>query len=390
MNIRVFYFIPVFIYCFIYCRAEKDGAFSSVNEAGVRIVVNSGPLWDKNNHKIDIRYAGKIGDIEAEDENYIFNFPIDIKADKNGNIYVLDNGSYRIKKFSSKGRFLKTIGRKGKGPNEIETAKSIAVSADNNIIVADWGNMAYKIFFENGDLIENYSLANENYQILLLDFDLFSNASMVLPKKNSDNLYMIMNFTGDTLFSYGKVKKYKEKNITGYKNLFRFCIGNNDEVFIAYSHENSIQKYSKNGVQELEIKRPVNYEPEIYLPGYEQKIVNGNLMIIRTEPNFGTVSNGIAIDSKQRIWILSVSRPVREEEIPKIVYGLRGELANFHVNDETEAGLYKFDIFSEYGKFLYEIPIPFYCDEFIISNNRIYLLDIYRTMCVYMYDILEI
>ena len=388
MNLKTGLYALILIFSFVFCGTGNSDKFTVVYKNGVRIVNNFQSKWDENNHKIDLQYIGKIGGNDEDDKNFIFYLPKDFELDSDGNIYILDNGNFRIQKFNPAGEFLLTIGQKGKGPNEIMNPKKFSISDENEIVVADWGNMSYKVFSKNGDLINNYSLANGNYQILLREFELLSNKNMIIPMSTSNNLIMLMNFDGDTLSTYGNVKTYKDNTLTDYKNLFRYCIDKSNNINLAYMHDNLIQKYSKDGILKLEITRPIDFEPEIFMPKFERKLLNGNLMIIRTEPNFGTISNGIGFDQKNRIWILSNSRKISEEEIPKVVYSLRGDLSNYQA-DELEKGLYKFDIFSKNGEYLEEISIPFYCDEFRIFDKRVYLLDTYRNMCLYIYELVE-
>src|SRR5512142_2181724 len=78
---------------------------------GVRVVHNQkGGLWGKA-PKVSLELVRRIGDVDTEDEHFAFNYPSDVTADKDGNIYVLDSANARVQKFGPDGKFLATIGR---------------------------------------------------------------------------------------------------------------------------------------------------------------------------------------------------------------------------------------------------------------------------------------
>lgn len=71
------------------------------------------------------------------DENYLFYRVWDVKADEQGNIYVLDSGATRIQKYDKDGKFLQTIGRKGQGPGEFERPISLNLDKNKNLYVSE-------------------------------------------------------------------------------------------------------------------------------------------------------------------------------------------------------------------------------------------------------------
>ncbi len=54
----------------------------------------------------------------------------DLTVDPSGNIYLLDMQACNIKKFDRKGKFIRSLGRKGQGPGEFELPSIMAVSGD--------------------------------------------------------------------------------------------------------------------------------------------------------------------------------------------------------------------------------------------------------------------
>ncbi len=62
---------------------------------------------------------------------------VDVKADKKGNIFVLDRGDNRIKKFSRKGDFIKSGGGKGEGPGELRVPSCISLDEGGNVYIVE-------------------------------------------------------------------------------------------------------------------------------------------------------------------------------------------------------------------------------------------------------------
>lgn len=55
------------------------------------------------------------------EKNLSFGRVWDVKADDQGNIFVLDSGNQRIPEFDGTGKYLRTIGRQGQGPGEFQS-----------------------------------------------------------------------------------------------------------------------------------------------------------------------------------------------------------------------------------------------------------------------------
>ena len=79
-------------------------------------------------------------------EKGFFTFPIDLKTNKNGEIFLIDAKRKRILKYDKRGKFLKYIGRKGQGPGEYISPSKLYVG-NEKLYVYDW--MAIKIHIYN-------------------------------------------------------------------------------------------------------------------------------------------------------------------------------------------------------------------------------------------------
>jgi len=127
------------------CSQQKSQWKGSIEEVdGVTIVKNpKEPMYGE-----DVFSMGEdlvIGEAEGKEE-YMFSQVRDIAVDTAGNIYVLDNKESNVKKFSSNGKFLKSIGKKGQGPGEMQQPSSCSISPRNEILINDIAAKDYYLY----------------------------------------------------------------------------------------------------------------------------------------------------------------------------------------------------------------------------------------------------
>ena len=64
--------------------------------------------------------------------------PHGMAFDSKDNLYVVDTQNYRIQVFSPDGKYLKSIGKKGSGPDEFLLIHDIAIDKENDMMyIAD-------------------------------------------------------------------------------------------------------------------------------------------------------------------------------------------------------------------------------------------------------------
>ncbi len=89
-----------------------------------------------------------------------FNQPSDVVVAANGDIFVADghdtDSNARIVKFSKDGKFIKTWGKRGSAPGEIDTPHGLAFDSRGRLFVADRGNKRIQIFDQEGKFLDEW------------------------------------------------------------------------------------------------------------------------------------------------------------------------------------------------------------------------------------------
>lgn len=124
--------------------------------------------------------------------------PNDVLVAPSGDIFVSEGHSSatganaRILKFSADGKLLKTWGRKGSGPDELDQPHALAMDSKGRLFVGDRGNNRIKIFDQDGTLLDTW------YQ--------FSRPSGIYIDKN-DNIYVADSESGSVAPAHGAWKR---------------------------------------------------------------------------------------------------------------------------------------------------------------------------------------
>jgi hypothetical protein len=87
--------------------------------------------------------------------------PVDIDADPDGNIYILDMKDAQVKKYNADGLFIGDIGRKGQGPGEFNRPSHMELDSFGRILVADPYQRRFEFLERNGNHIK--SVRMESY-----------------------------------------------------------------------------------------------------------------------------------------------------------------------------------------------------------------------------------
>ena len=131
--------------------ARSDGDVIERDSAGVRLVVNTttGAGW-KGETPWRVTEELAIGSDTLSDE-YRFGRIGDLAVTPNGNIAVIDQLASVVRVFDARGRFIRSVGRPGKGPGELSiNSNGIYALPGDSLLVLDPGERRMTVFAPDG------------------------------------------------------------------------------------------------------------------------------------------------------------------------------------------------------------------------------------------------
>ena len=81
-----------------------------------------------------------------------FTAPGQLGFDGSGNLHVLDNAAHRVVVIGPDGQLVRTVGRQGEGPGELNDPINLVVWRDGTFAVEDEGHFAFQVFGPDGTL----------------------------------------------------------------------------------------------------------------------------------------------------------------------------------------------------------------------------------------------
>ncbi len=369
------------------CRKESsiDSSLFAVEVIdGVRYVHNFKPqVGDRSGARLELR--GKIGKLEAEQEQDILYDPVDAVRLSNGDILILEERGAAVKRYDEHYKYISAFGQKGQGPGDFSSPFCLRLnSRRDKLYVADSKISRFSLdgSFEDGfkpEVIAVFGSIGAQYR--KSGMAVLSGSRVMLPSHPSawlesgqDKLLSVYDRTGAIIRTFGTVKMYDDPGLTVNANICNFTSDAEDNTYIAYAYQNRISKYSSEGEMVFSADRPLPYEVknvtkvEVFKSGSVEKEFSW--------PSVSSVTKGIYLDYKNRIWVLTfLKQPNR-----------------FLTFDDTEnlTDCFEFEVFNSDGILLFKTAFPnVRFDNFSIFDDRVYLIDSQHESCVYEYKIVE-
>ncbi len=233
-NICVSFVCILIIILFISCSQQKTEWKGTIEEVdGVTVVKNpKEPMYDENVFVLEEELS--IGEVEGKEE-YIFSRIRDVDVDGKGNIYVLDSGEAHIKVFNKNGEYVRTIGKKGQGPGEMQLPGSISLTPGNEVIINDGGARHLHFFNLSGDYLKSISQTNMSMFIrpkvdsqnnIIASYIIMDNVVTSVLKKFDSELNEIFTISSYKLAKYPIINPFFPQlywEITGEDNIIWGC-----------------------------------------------------------------------------------------------------------------------------------------------------------------------
>lgn len=371
---------------------------------GVRVVHNEKTgKWGKT-PKISLQFVRTIGDMESDDDNVLFYMPSDIDFDNDGNIYVLDSGNHRIQKFTRDGEYLATIGNAGEGPGEFQYPFSFDIDSEGFLYVSDSGNQRIQVLKPSGNDHKTIKLTDIDVgdinlfgqdRLIMAGGGLFSFRMGMEEEQSLPKIFKVLDFKGQVQNEFGNQRDYKDPLTNRIGNMFISAVDKDNNVYVTFSAQNRIEKYSPDGKLLWRADRELNYDTDSPKKKGKRHSSGGNVSI--EAPQMNRCSSGIAVDDKGRVWVITQTRQLAEDEEVQMRIGMSmddGGRRSMNISVESDDDIrktdaYEIEIYDAEGLLMGKVPVDHFVDGIWIAQDKVYLLDRNRGMQFFEYKINE-
>lgn len=306
---------------------------------------------------------------EGEQEEEMFSEMTAVEVDKKGNIYILDRKESMIKVFDSKGKYVRTIGKKGQGPGEVNQPVGIRITPNNELLVEDVFNQRLAVFALDGKFLKNVSTAKAlGLAGIAVDSQGNIIGQQVVPSENK-LIREVKKYGSDLNPLFTIVSSDFPNILEGKINIFRFLIfyvvGKEDHIFYGNPEEYEIKIFNSEGklvkkiLKEWDAVKVTKEDEEDILARIPD--VGGGFKDRLEFPKLFPAYQSFSLDEQERLLVRTFEKGKKKDEyffdvfdvegkyIAKIL--LKGELRvwkgkKLYAIDETEDGFMIFKCYS--------------------------------------------
>ncbi|MFC2166877.1 6-bladed beta-propeller [Acidobacteriota bacterium] len=309
--------------------------------------------------------------IEEGDEHYMFFNPRAVDSDSEGNIYILEYGASRIRKYDPKGQYLLDLTQRGQGPGELEYPFFFCIDAQNRIFIIDIRKIV--VLDQNGLYLNTIKFDSSMGQIALDNQGQIIISYRDYVEKDGGNVEEaekigIFNPKSQDLTDFFIQERMTFRTIQGDDLYFEFPYfvrwgrDSNGNIYAATATDYTIHAFSTTGKLFAKFTRdfePLPVESSIRKRVLEQLSTSKLPRAVSDSQDYKKFLNSypvfktISIDEKDRIWM--------ESYIPRVAGQSRQDSI--------------FNVFSSEGKYLFDTKIDHIIyPRLIFKNGYIYTL----------------
>jgi len=355
------------------CRKERT--YTAEVKDGVRYVHSLKPASERS--VTDLSFVRKIGELESKDPDFQFARPMSVAEDSQGNLFILDDKDGCVKKFGADRKFLLKFGRPGQGPGEFEYPMKVDVGDPDRVVVSTMSS-EFHVFDHDGVYVDRFRLPPyRGISPAILSSDrLVAYAFQINGENNRDNhILAIFDSAGRVQQEFGEAHLLGTARNTWQANFPQIAVDGADNIYVAFSNQNRIEKYSGTGQLLLSIDRVLPYEIE-YRYAQSSMEIRGKAVPV-DEPDFTPVSRGIGVDGRGRIWVLTFRKALSRSPMPK----------DFVAQDHLA-----FEVYDKDGVLLSRLPFPrevVKFDNMTMRGDHVFFVDPFDQACVYEYTVVD-
>ena len=371
------------------CRSQPPvdaSKFSVEVLEGVRHIHNHAPQLE-GVPLVRLELAGKIGELEGREEKDILYDPVDAARLPNGDVLILEGDGCTVKRFNGHDQLVSSFGGKGLGPGDLISPYRLGLNIKKDLIyIAEDRRVSW--FRIDGRFVGSFKCraarlggGSISQRYRTSGMSLLSDAHIILPadvslweEAGAEALLTVFDGQGTAVRSFGAVTRYDDPQMTLNANIVYFAADQNDACYVAFAHQNRLDKYTKDGKLLFSADRRLPYEIRNEMK--DEVFTSGAMKQVFSWPSVTSVAKGISVDRKGRVWVLTfLIQPNR--------FGGFDNQPDFSL-------CYRFDVFDPQGILQFTvIPPPVKFSGFSICDDRMYLVDPGDESCVYEYRILD-
>jgi len=340
----------------ISCKQQKTEWQGTIEEVdGITVVKNpKEPMYGEEVFSLEEELS--IGEV-AGTEEYMFSRIDDIAVDDEENIYILDSKQAHIKTFNRDGEYLKSIGRKGQGPGELQYPVNLTISPMNEILVNDYarclsifsidGNFLRAVSLttmrmiskpkadSRGNIVASYMVFGEEALLVLKKFNsdleemyaIFSTEVLKYPYLNPYYPHCYWEITKDDNIIWGFPTKYELQVLSPEGNLIKRIVKDYKPVKITNEEKETLINEKMGGYEnippEVKIQWDEFHNAFIYLTVDDfgrifvrtfEKVIEGNDYYYDVFNSEGKYIAKIPLKARPRVWKKNKLYTIEEDE----------------------------------------------------------------------------
>lgn len=195
-------------------------------------------------------------------EEYLLGSITSVTLTRDGKLLIADDQHLRlVLLFDRKGKFIKQIGKNGKGPGEYLTPRHVLVNSKGEIIISDPSLFRISIYNNNGAFSHLFSLRKMIWGVVLTSNDDILIHDQFATKIQPGNTIFAYNMNGELFYEFGETSKayYQLRNVPWY---YRgpFLAISDDCIFEMDYPDYHIRKYCQSG----KLKKEFGVKPSLW------------------------------------------------------------------------------------------------------------------------------
>ena len=298
--------ICLFILCSVLLNAWGKDKVRIKTENGVLVIVNPVKPGKMPGVPSQMRIKKElvIGESSGRDE-YMFGEAREVAVDDSGRIFVLDYKKTLIRVFDRNGVYLKTIGRKGQGPGELQTPLHIFTTWQKEIMIEDHAPRQFVFYSWNGEFLRNVSYAR--VFIFTTGIDSAGNIIGIVQTGEPDGNVQVLNRYSpefEYLHTVGYTIKGNRRTYNFFKPWLRWAVYKGNHIIFSFSEKYELLIYDAAG--KLVRKIVKKYKP-VKISGeelsYMRKVVRLPSTVRLIVPKHHTAFQRFTVDDKDRIFV---------------------------------------------------------------------------------------